>query len=226
MRRRVVVVAVAAAVLVVLAAASAPVRVWTTPRADDTPAPVVTIGPLDTIAPPVTVVDEPNGDTRWSGVVLQIVGVLILLVAVFALFSMRGSGRRPWRRRLGKLRSKGEVTTLPEVPDPELTVDVDAARAALATGEPRNAIVACWLQLERDAAAGGLARAQSETSAEYAERVVALSSVDAAPIGELAALYREARFSRHDLTDDHRSRAFVALDRVAAALRRGVKVAT
>ena len=225
MRHRVVIVAAVAAVLVVVAAASGPVRIWTTPTVEVGLSPVDTNETSGTFAPPVTVLDETSGDPRWSGALLQIVGVLIIVAAVLALPSIVRSLRPHWRRRFrGSVHS--DIDALPEPEENELTVDVDAARAALAAGEARNAIVACWMQLERDAAAAGLARSEAETSAEYAERVVVLSSVDPAPIGELAALYREARFSRHDLTDDHRSRAFAALDRVAAALRRGVTVAT
>ena len=156
---------------------------------------------------------------------MQIVGVLIVLAAVASLASIGRSARPHWRRRVRQRRDR-EIGALPELAEHEVTVDVHAARVALAAGEPRNAIIACWMQLERDAASAGLARAEAETSAEYAERVVALSSVDPIPIRELAALYREARFSRHDLTDDHRARASTALNRVAAALRRGVEVAT
>ena len=82
------------------------------------------------------------------------------------------------------------------------------------------------MNLERDAGEAGLPRAAAETSAEYVERVVAASSVDPAPIRELAALYREARFSRHELGDDHRSRALAALDRVEAVLKPSLAVAT
>jgi hypothetical protein len=82
------------------------------------------------------------------------------------------------------------------------------------------------MQLEHDAAAAGLPRDAAETSAEYVERVVAASSVDPAPIRELAALYREARFSRHELSDDHRTRALAALNRVEAVLRSSVVVFT
>jgi uncharacterized protein DUF4129 len=226
MRRRVVMVATVTAVLVVLAASSGRVRVWTSPPAQVGPSPAGTIGNPQTTAPPDTVVDEPGGAPAWNSALLQVVGVLVLLAAVVALVSMRGSVRRPrWRRRFAAVR-RGEIVPLPEPAHHELVVDVDAARAALASGEPRNAIVACWMQLERDAAAAGLARSDAETSAEYTQRVVASSSVDATPITELAALYREARFSRHDLDDVHRSRAVVALDRVATALQRGVKAAT
>lgn len=132
---------------------------------------------------------------------------------------------RPGRRGVRE-RSLRQVTALPEVPERELAVDVEAARVALVGGSPRNAIVACWMQLERDAAAAGLPREAAETSAEYVERVVAASSVDPAPIRELAVLYREARFSRHELRDDHRTRALAALNRVEAVLRSSVVVLT
>jgi hypothetical protein len=224
MDRRVVMVAAVAAVLVVLAAASGPVRVWTTPTLDSSPPPVETTGGVDTNAPTNTVADQGGRELRLSGVVLQILGILVVIAGVLVLVAMSRSVR-PRRLRRHSQSRDGDIAALPEFPEDTLSIDVDAARAALATGEPRNAIVACWMQLERDAAAAGLPRLEAETSAEYAERVVALSSVDPIPIGELAALYREARFSRHELNDDHRSRAFAALTRVAAALRRGVKVA-
>ncbi|HNJ97624.1 MAG TPA: DUF4129 domain-containing protein, partial [Ilumatobacteraceae bacterium] len=104
-------------------------------------------------------------------------------------------------------------------------VDFGAAHLALAGGDPTDAIIACWLQLEHDAAAAGVERRVHETSAEYAQRVVAEASVDPSPIGELASLYREARFSRHQLDDGHRQQARGALERVEAALRRA-KVGT
>jgi len=225
MGRRVLMLAAAAGVLVVLATFSGPVRIWTTPTAEVHPAPVETIAVQDTIAPPTAVFVEVKGPSRWGGTLLQIVGVLLIVATVLAFPMIARFGRPRWRSLLREPRV-GDVVALPEPAENELSVDVAAAQAALATGEPRDAIVACWMQLEHDAAAAGLARSEAETSAEYAERVVALSSVDPNPIGELAALYREARFSRHDLGDDHRSRAFTALDRVAAALRHGVKVPT
>jgi hypothetical protein len=224
MDRRVVMVAAATAALVVLAAASGPVHVWTTPASDTRPPSVETIGPAVTAVVPDRPVDGPGADFRWSRILLQIVGVLIIVGAIALLISIRRSVRPRWTRRLARPHD-GEIVPLPDVAENDVAVDIDAARAALAAGEPRNAIVACWMQLERDAAAAGLPRLDAETSAEYAERVVASSSVDPAPIGELAALYREARFSRHDLTDDHRAHAFAALNRVAVALRHGVKVA-
>ncbi len=214
-------------VLLVLAASSGPVQLWITPPADVGPSPVDGTGPLDTVALQGSVPPDHSSGPPWGALVSQILGVLLivfvvtLVVSVVRLGNWRRKGRRRPRERRGR-----QITALPEVNECELEVDVDAARIALAGGSPRNAIVACWMQLERDAAAAGLPRAAAETSAEYVERVVAASSVDPAPIRELAALFREARFSSHELLDDHRTRALAAMNRVEAALRRGVGVLT
>lgn len=108
--------------------------------------------------------------------------------------------------------------------DNNLGVNVEEARAALSRGQPRNAIVACWMRLESDIAAAGSPRSGAETSAEYVERIVAEASVDPFAISDLAALYREARFSDHALIDADHADAFAALSRVEAGLRSGVRV--
>ena len=80
---------------------------------------------------------------------------------------------------------------------------LEAARERLQdleSGEPRNAIVAAWLGLETSAAATGLPRLAAETSTDYTERVIGVWPVDSERLGDLAALYREARFSVHDFS--------------------------
>jgi Domain of unknown function (DUF4129) len=214
--------AIVAVVLLALAASSGPVRVWSVPADDATP--VTAEARLDSTAPPPTTVVPGRGsdDDRppTDNIIIQVFAVLLaigtlaaLVVAVRLMHDIdlpQLFGRR--RRRVAR------HAPLPEFPAPPLAVDAGAARAALRQGDPRNAIVACWMQLERDAAAAGLPRHDAETSQEYVERVVAAASVDGAPIGALAALYREARFSRHPLTDGHVARAADALERVVAAL--------
>ncbi|MGA9276194.1 DUF4129 domain-containing protein, partial [Ilumatobacter sp.] len=91
-------------------------------------------------------------------------------------------------------------------------------RAALLDGAPRNAIVRCWMQLERDVAAAGLRRDPADTSLEFTERVLARYAVDSSAIEELAARYREARFSDHELVEDDRQAALMALDRLHRTL--------
>ena len=207
-------------VVLMLAAASGDVRLWTNPEtevsepdaADDETSEPVTRSPRD----PGT----PIGPS-WLRDLLNAIAGLVLLVllgggVVVALMELRPSlwTWRGYRRR----RRFADFDVLPDVIERSLNVDVDAARAALAEGRPRNAIVACWMELERDAADVGLPRLEAETPTEYVERVVAASSVDPGPINELSSLYREARFSRHELTDTHRERAVRALEGVVAAL--------
>ena len=97
----------------------------------------------------------------------------------------------------------------------ELLRSADQRIALLRTGAPRNAIVAAWLDLETSVAATGLPRDPAETSTEFTERVIGTWDVDRLRLGDLAALYREARFSVHELGEAHR-RARPARPRDAA----------
>lgn len=208
-----------AIVLLIVAASSGSLELWITPAQVRTPSGQPP-GPAD-IGPLSPVPSDRIALPPWLISLLPFVAVLMIGLVVVAMMSVRIA--RPfanfgWRRF--RFPQSQRIVPLPEMPERELTVDMVAALAALSTGTPRNAIVACWMQLESDAAKVGLPRMEAETPAEYVERVVASSSVDPAPIKELAALYREARFSRHNLDDDDRRRALDTLHRVEATLRR------
>jgi hypothetical protein len=218
--------AIVAMVVLVLAASSGPVDVWRSPDLDGGSAPVVT-------DPPTSVVPQeplPEGKREmpdWVATLSKVIGIVVGLVIIAAALAAMRLVRMPTLRWPTSLKRRAaDGATLPEVDDGIVSVDVDSARAALGTGPARNAIVACWMQLERDAADAGLPRLPFETATEYVERVIGASSVDPAPIGELAALYREARFSQHELGDAHRARALAALERVEVALRRADAEAT
>lgn len=107
-----------------------------------------------------------------------------------------------------------------EAPDRALLTDRRAAHQArmLRKGSPREAIIATWLDLERLVAAAGVPRRPSETSSELVVRVLDDREVPAAALTDLAALFREARFSTHELTEALRERAAGDLDAVHAAL--------
>lgn len=136
----------------------------------------------------------------WVVVILQ--SLLIVVVLLAGLWLLRTAWRNLPRYR-SRVQEEPQIITLPDLPE-ELTRSAAARMALLQDGTPRNAIVACWLDLEDAAGAVGLPRRASETSAEYTTRV--LKTWDLAPdaLGSLAALYREARFSRHELTEAHR----------------------
>lgn len=107
-----------------------------------------------------------------------------------------------------------------EAPDRALLTDRRAARQArmVREGSPREAIIATWLDLERLVATAGVPRRPSETSSELVVRVLDDREVPAAALTDLAALFREARFSTHELTEALRERAAGDLDAVHAAL--------
>ena len=203
----------------VLASSSGPVRIWVNPS----PAGDVDIEPSSPRAPSQS--RQPTGDGAdswpWLGALFNVIGIVLLVFLAVAFVHLAVIPRNPWvRSRLRRWsgRRTGHFEPLPEVDDRQLDLDMAAARLALSAGTPRNAIVACWMQLEGDASEVGLPRLDAETSVEFTERVVASSSIDPGPIGELAALYREARFSGHRLDDDHRTRAFAALGQVEWSL--------
>ncbi len=91
--------------------------------------------------------------------------------------------------------------------------------AALAEGDPRNAVVACWVALEDAADGAGLARDAAETSAEFTQRVLAGWQIDRGTVTQLAELYREARFSAHPVSELMRAEAVQALKTIHDHLR-------
>ncbi|WP_344064760.1 DUF4129 domain-containing protein [Terrabacter lapilli] len=132
---------------------------------------------------------------------------VVLVVTVLILLAVLAQLARSLLRRRPHLELREEPDfTIPLVPSELLEAARDRLRD-LETGEPRNAIVAAWLGLESSAAATGLARLPAETSTEYTHRVIRVWPVDSERLDDLAALYREARFSVHDLGESHRRRA-------------------
>ena len=207
---------VAAAFVVLGLAASGPaVRVWTEPApTPGTPASRSPSAPRDTwdITMPEPRGDGGSGDWLVDAEVVVGVALALSIIALIVATARRWRPRAPRRRRA--------VTFPPFLPAQpgDVELDVEAQLTALASGSPRNAIVACWLQMEDDVSDAGLPRRPAETSTEYTTRVLGAAAIVPAPVRELAALYREARFSRHELTDEHRARALAALRAIHADL--------
>jgi hypothetical protein len=216
-------------VLLMVVASSDAVQVWHDPPPSNRPSESIE-GRIDEVVPiqvPDTLPPQPT-DAPSNGLVAAIAAgfIALLAIAVVYAFVTTLGGRLLVRRRGSQRALAAGVAPLPEFAVVEVVLDVDAQLAALAEGSPRNAIVACWLRLEDDVADAGLPRQPAETSAEFTERVLGSYSLDPVPIGELAALYREARFSKHELDQHDRQRAIVALRQIHGALqpRRDVTV--
>src|SRR5688572_19397680 len=101
----------------------------------------------------------------------------------------------------------------------QVAADADEQDTVLRAGDPRNAIVAAWHRFEVQGERAGVARRASETSSEYTLRILDLADADGGAVRRLAELYREARFSDHPITEEHRSQALDAL----AGIRRSLE---
>ncbi|HET6969334.1 MAG TPA: DUF4129 domain-containing protein [Ornithinibacter sp.] len=108
-----------------------------------------------------------------------------------------------------------------------VTGDTSDRLAALSAGTPAEGVVAAWSHLEATLREAGVPLPPSRTSSEVSLDVLRRYAVDPETLTTLAALYREARWSHHPLTEADRTRAataYRALDthlRAAASLTPG-----
>lgn len=101
----------------------------------------------------------------------------------------------------------------------------DTLRAGLADidagGDPRRAVIACWLRLERLAAGIGAARREADTPAELVARLLAAHDVDDPVLRRLADAYRLARYAPVSVDENLVETAREALRDVDAQLSAG-----
>jgi len=149
---------------------------------------------------------QPHGNP-WP----LLVFFIIVAITAFGLTAYRGRAR--------------------PLPPPELDAEPDAAplAAALAAGaralhsdpDPRAAIIGCYAAMERSLADAGLPPQQADTPAEVLSRATESGLVRSTPAGALTGLFRQARYSRHPMTEADRAAAIDALTQVQADLGSG-----
>lgn len=152
--------------------------------------------------------------TVFLGAVLAAFATFVAFLLVLAVRALL-AGRRQERAAvaLTPLDEPVRVAT-------QLVEDAEEQDALLRDGDARNAIVATWHRFEVQGQRAGVPRRASETSSEYALRILDLAEADTGQVRRLAELYREARFSDHPITEAHRSEALAVL----AAIRRSLGV--
>lgn len=149
-------------------------------------------------------------------------GLVVLYLGHVAFRAWRED--REARRRVRREELDVEFDVLDAPPDVvrALVADVhdDAAEQErlLAEGSPRNAVVACWHRFEQLAGRHGLRRRSWETSSEFTIRVLDLVGAESHAVLEFAELYREARFSEHEVGERQREQALGTLRRIHADL--------
>jgi hypothetical protein len=146
--------------------------------------------------------------------------LLLALVAVAALLARAAYEawkRRP-RRAAGRAAVAFDTRGEPARLVAAITEDAEEQDRLLLDGEARNAIVAAWQRFEVQGEAAGVGRRQWETSSEYAIRILDRVAADSGAVNRLAGLYREARFSEHPITEEHRAAALEALHQIRRSL--------
>lgn len=164
--------------------------------------------------------DRERNDLLWRLLTFAAVG-LAAVVTLAVLFNLvRWGLTHDWRHR--RREADPDEVSFETLGPPALaravTRGAQAQRRALEEGDPRNAIVACWHHFEQHAAAVGIERAPWQTSSEFTLRVLDDVSADPAAVTVLADLYRDARHSAHEVTEESRARAREALDRILGSL--------
>lgn len=148
---------------------------------------------------------------------IALVVLLVVLLVRYVILPLvrRVRERRERRRGDGPDPHDFSVLEPPQRVARALLDDADDQRRLLVEGgNPRNAVVECWHRFETAAARTGLERRPWETSSEYTMRVLDLVDAYEPAVTRLADLYREARFSEHELSEADRLAALEALDTI------------
>lgn len=151
-----------------------------------------------------------------AAVVAWTLRALLVVVVVVAIVLIALALARRLRRDPVTVKDEVRGGLLPDV----LVAGVRESEAQLDVGTSGEAVINAWLTLERTAHAVGIDDDASRTPAELVAAVLDEQAVDPAAIERLAALYREARFSEHPITEQHREAARQALRTVRDDLLR------
>lgn len=151
--------------------------------------------------------------------------VMFLLGVAFLSDFIRLPGPVRWKRRRGSAQTEAAE----DVTDP----GEHALQAAVQRGlremadqpDAREAVVRAWLLLGEAAAVAGTPRRPAESAREYARRLGDTHGLPRTSLERLAALYREARFSDHEMLPEQRAVARNELFALQTALAGGVDLA-
>lgn len=154
----------------------------------------------------------------WMRTVVTAV-CLLVVVAVVALLIVQlvrtGVGRRLGTVGRGPARAPRPLGTAASV-----VAALDAGLSALDDddGDPRRAVIACWVRLESAAAAAGTPRRPGDTPTDLVMRLLEAHEVSAGVLTGFADIYRQARYAPHVVDATMRAEARDALGQLRAVL--------
>jgi hypothetical protein len=162
------------------------------------------------LAPLVPVIPRPAGAAASPG---QAGGAFLLgaVAALLAAAVLVVTALWLRHRRRARAAPHGRAAA----PSP-LADAVAAGTAALgATAGTRDAIIACYAAMEASLATAGSPRRDADTPEELLDRAEGDGIIRTPAARRLTALFREARFSPHELAGDQRQAALAALGDIA-----------
>ncbi|MEV6924681.1 DUF4129 domain-containing protein [Dactylosporangium sp. NPDC051485] len=214
------------AVLAVAAAAAAmsSPEITNVPLPDqDTPGPTPTSAPtsqidLFTESPPADAGDS-FALPSWVTYGMAALCVVLIAVLVGTLVYHLVRNRAP--------KQKPRLFVEPEQPKPMTAAAGEEVMAAVEAGlveltdtdaDPRKAVIACWVRLERAAAAAGTPRLVGDSPTELVTRLLSAHQVSRPTLEGFAEVYREARYATHPVGERSRHDAIAALRQIRAEL--------
>jgi hypothetical protein len=84
--------------------------------------------------------------------------------------------------------------------------------------DPRRAVIAAYVAMERSLSRAGMGRHRSEAPLEYLRRVIAAPTGAGDDVRTVTLLFQHARFSQHAVEESMRSRAIDSLGRIRTAI--------
>lgn len=166
--------------------------------------------------PPTPPEDLPEPDPAnptFSLFVLLIVAAISLVILIAAWRTVRRQPRTTDEEREGQYL---QPTVEPLIHATELALQ----EVKEPDRPPRDAIIACFATMEHALENTEFAPRESDTAKEVIDRAVSHEFMPTEPAETLRSLFTEARFSPHEMTDQHRDRAKSALNNALEGLKK------
>ena len=154
-------------------------------------------------AGPIAVSNSASGTGGDAGLVLACV-VVALTCGLLAAVLFRG------KRPEAMIATRGEAA---------MAILDEGLVALLAEHDPRKAVIAAYVAMERAMARKGWARRPHEAPTEHLARVLGVAPARAQDLDELVDMYQFARFSEHPVTPAIRDTAVDSVRRLRADLQ-------
>jgi hypothetical protein len=166
---------------------------------------------------------DPSDLPGWLGPLATVLCTATVLVVVgLVAWTLTRDALAKRRRRAVDYRT--ERAPPPRTAD-EVVAALDAGLDDLSDtdGDPRRAVIACWLRLEQAAAAAGTPKRVGDSPTDLVSRLLQTHEVSADVLAALAEVYREARYATHAVDERMRAQARAALQRIRAELTAGAR---